>query len=307
MTGVRDAKILVTGVTGNLGRPVATALATRNEVWGIARFSDPTARSPLVSAGIRCVTMDLGTDDVRDLPDDFQYVFHAASLIPMASEQHMARTFATNTQATGELFAQCREAATFVLCSTAGVYRHQPRSLIEEDEYGADVPAYAMSKIAAEQVVIFLSSLWQTPAVILRIGAVYGPGGGTGGATTPIDRMVRGKDVWVNPSQPRGVSLLWEADAVRLALRALEVGNVPPLVVNVAGDEQVSVEEYCTFAGNLLGIRPRFRYTEEAYPANPLDTTRMREVLGRCETSWREGMRMFLEHRYLDLLKETNS
>jgi nucleoside-diphosphate-sugar epimerase len=193
-----------------------------------------------------------------------------------------------------------------VFCSTAGVYRHQARPLVEEDDYGADVPAYAMSKIAAEQLVIALSSLWGTPAVILRIGALYGPEGGTGGATAPIDRMVQEKEIWVNPAEPRGVSLLWEADAVRLAIRALEAGQTPPLVVNLAGDQQVSVEEYCTFVGELLNVHPRVRYTEEAYPANPLDTTRMHDVLGRCTTDWRDGMRTFVQGRYPDLIKAAN-
>jgi UDP-glucuronate 4-epimerase len=303
---LRGAKVLVTGVTGNLGRPVATALAGANDVWGVARFSDATARVALEAAGVHCVPRDLGADPLDSLPPDFDCVFHAASLIPMVSERDMAQTFAVNTQATGEVFAHCREARTFVFCSSAGVYRHQPRPLVEEDEYGADVPAYAMSKIAAEHLVIALSSLWETPAVILRVGALYGPEGGTGGATAPIDRMVQGKEIWVNPSEPRGVSLLWEADAVRLAIRALEVGQVPPLVVNMAGEQQVTVEEYCAFAGKQLNVRPRVRYTEEAYPANPLDTTRMHEVLGRCATDWRDGMRTFLRQRYKGLMKATD-
>ncbi|MBO0730326.1 MAG: NAD(P)-dependent oxidoreductase, partial [Acidimicrobiaceae bacterium] len=254
---MQGARILVTGVTGNLGLPVATALAADNDVWGLARFSDSDRRSALQAAGVRCVPIDLGAQPLDSLPDGFDCVFHAASLIPMVSERNMARTFAVNTQATGALFAHCRQATVFVFCSTAGVYRHQPRPLVEEDEYGADVPAYAMSKIAAEQLVIALSSMWQRDAVILRLGALYGPEGGSGGATAPIDRMVQGKDIWVNPTEPRGVSLLWEADAVRLAIRALEVGQHPPLVLNMAGDQQVSVEEYCAFAGKLLEVRHR--------------------------------------------------
>ncbi|MBO0730279.1 MAG: hypothetical protein J2P57_13550, partial [Acidimicrobiaceae bacterium] len=95
---------------------------------------------------------------------------------------------------------------------------------------------------------------------------------------------------------------LWEADAVRLAIRALEVGQHPPLVLNMAGDQQVSVEEYCAFAGKLLDLRHRVRYTDRAYPANPLDTTRMQAVLGGCTTDWRDGIRTFLERRYPHLL-----
>jgi UDP-glucuronate 4-epimerase len=148
----------------------------------------------------------------------------------------------------------------------------------------------------------YLSTAWGVPAVVLRIGALYGPDGGTGGATTPIDRMIAGKEIWVNPAESGGVSLLWQDDAVRLAARAFGVARVPPLVCNFAGEEHVTVEEYCTFAGELIGLEPRFRYTESAYPANPLDTTRMQAELGRCRTGWQEGIRIMLAHRYPHLL-----
>ncbi len=300
---ISGAKVLVTGPTGNLGWPLARGLAADNEVWGLARFSDPAARGEVEAAGIRAVAKDIGVDPLDDLPADFDYVFHAASLIPMASERDMARTFEVNTQGTARLLAHCNQARTFVFCSTAGVYRHQPRPLVEDDDYGADVPAYAMSKIAAEQAVRYLSCSVGIPAVIMRVGALYGPEGGSGGATAPIDRMVAGKEIWVNPVEPRGVSLLWEDDAVRLAARSFAVGQVPPVVLNFAGEEQVTVEEYCSFAGELVGRRPRFRYTDQAYPANPLDTTRMREMLGLCQTLWRDGIRTLVERRFPDLLR----
>jgi nucleoside-diphosphate-sugar epimerase len=164
------------------------------------------------------------------------------------------------------------------------------------------VPAYALSKISAEQLVRYLSVLWGTPAIILRIGALYGREGGSGGAFAPIARLVQGKEIWVNPTEPRGVSLLWEDDAVRLARIALGAGQVPPVIVNFCGDEQVGVEDYCTFAGELLGLTPRFRYTVETYPANPLDTTVLHDVLGRGETGWRQGMAQALAHLYPDLM-----
>jgi UDP-glucuronate 4-epimerase len=298
--------VLVTGPTGNLGRALARALAAENEVWGVARFTDGATRAELEAAGVQCAGRDIA-GDLGDLPSDFDYVFHAASLIPMASERDTARTFEVNTQGTGRIVSHCRRARAIVFCSTAGVYRHQPRPIREDDDYGADVPAYAMSKIAAEQLVRHLSVHLDVPAVILRIGALYGPAGGTGGATTPIDRLVEGKEIWVNPVEPRGVSLMWEDDAVRLGIRALEAGQVPPLVLNFAGPDHVPVEEYCRFAGELLGVEPRFRYTDRAYPANPLDTSRMQQRLGPCRTGWKDGIRAMLQHRYPDRLQASGA
>ncbi|KAA1249976.1 hypothetical protein F0Q45_12210 [Mycobacterium simiae] len=42
---MRDSKILITGVTGQVAAPVARALAAGNEVWGVARFANPDARA----------------------------------------------------------------------------------------------------------------------------------------------------------------------------------------------------------------------------------------------------------------------
>ena len=50
---MRGSKILITGPTGQVAAPIARALAADNEVWGIARFSDPSARDGLEKAIVR--------------------------------------------------------------------------------------------------------------------------------------------------------------------------------------------------------------------------------------------------------------
>ena len=52
-------KILVTGVTGNAPLPLAEFLARDNEVWGVARFSDPERRARVEAAGITTRSIDL--------------------------------------------------------------------------------------------------------------------------------------------------------------------------------------------------------------------------------------------------------
>ena len=71
-------KILITGANGRIAFPIARALAKQNDVWGVARFTDPASRSRLESIGVRPVALDVSTADFSSLPDDFTYVFHAA-------------------------------------------------------------------------------------------------------------------------------------------------------------------------------------------------------------------------------------
>ncbi len=243
--------------------------------------------------GVTCVAKDLARDSLDDLPTDFDRVFHAGAMVAMASEDDMAYTFKVNVEGTGRLLEHCRAAKTFVFCSTGGVYAKQTRPVREDDDYGAPIPAYSLSKVAAEQLVQFLAPRLGVPTIILRIGAVYGPE--ATGPMVRIQRMLRGKEVWVNPAEPRRGSVMWVDDAVRLAIVALEKGQTPPITVNFSGDDPVSIEEYCRYSGELLGVEPRFRYTDETYPANQMDTTLMHEVLGPCEVGWREGFKRLLE------------
>jgi len=295
---MRDAKILITGPAGHLTIPIVRALSNDNEVWGLARFSNPEDRAMLENLGVTCVRKDLAHDSLDDLPSDFDYVFHAGAIVAMDSEKDMAHTFAVNVQGTGRLLEHCRGVKTFVFCSTGGVYARQSRPVRETDDFGAPIPAYSLSKIAAEQLVTYLATTHRIPTIILRIGAVYGPD--ASGPMVRINRMLRGKEVWVNPAEPRKGSVMWVDDAVRLAIKAFECGQVPPLVTNFSGDDPVSIDEYVTFAGELLGIEPTFRWTDETYPANQMDTTRMHEVLGHPEVGWREGFRRLLESQFPD-------
>ena len=43
---LKDQKVLVTGATGQVARPIAEQLNANNEVWAAARFSDPEAKGP---------------------------------------------------------------------------------------------------------------------------------------------------------------------------------------------------------------------------------------------------------------------
>ena len=72
------AKILVTGATGSIARPMARHLARHNEVWGAARFTNDDFRQELERAGVRTAGIDLEAHDLSALPHDFDYVLHYA-------------------------------------------------------------------------------------------------------------------------------------------------------------------------------------------------------------------------------------
>ncbi len=95
--------ILITGAAGRVAFPIARALAGKNRVYGLARFSDPSDRARLEALGITCVQKDLGRDDFDDLPQDFGYVFHAGAIFGEEGERDWQYMFEANVQGTGRL------------------------------------------------------------------------------------------------------------------------------------------------------------------------------------------------------------
>ncbi len=152
-----DEKILITGPAGQIAFPLAEYLAADNEVWGIARFSDPDGKATVEAAGVTAVTCDIGSGDFSEIPDDFTYVLHLAAM--MAPGWDFDEAFRVNAEGTGLLLAHCRKAKAALVMSTHSVYRPpadgDPYHVFPEtDPLGevnaAHAPTYSMSKIAQE-------------------------------------------------------------------------------------------------------------------------------------------------------------
>ena len=293
-----NEKVLITGATGKIAFPIARALARDNEVWGAARLREQADRDKLASAGITPVTLDMSTGDFSGLPDDFTYVFHAAV---DTGTGDWSQCLETNAHNSGELLAHCRTAKGFVFCSTGSIYAYQgQRPLTESDPPGVPLRAnYSISKVAAEAVCTWVAKQYQIPLTIIRICSTYGPEGGA-----PADRlemMLAHKPIRLFPDKPNNYNPIYEDDYVELGIRAMEVADTPPVVVNWAGSETVSVEDYCTYMGELVGVEPIFTYTPDAHTPLWPDVTYMHEKLGRTKVSWREGLRRMIEARHPEI------
>ena len=71
-------EILVTGPAGQIAFPLAARLARDNEVWGIARFSDPKTRERCEKAGIHTRrTITLSVTAGSDVPAQQAVAFFA--------------------------------------------------------------------------------------------------------------------------------------------------------------------------------------------------------------------------------------
>jgi hypothetical protein len=69
------------------------------------------------------------------------------------------------------------------------------------------------------------------------------------------------------------------------------VASVPATTVNWCGDQTVSIQEWCSYLGSLVGKEPVFDESAQALRGNPTDGARMHELVGGTTVDWRDGVR----------------
>jgi nucleoside-diphosphate-sugar epimerase len=295
------SKILITGPAGQIAFPMAEFLARDNEVWGVARFGDPASRERVEAAGVHTVVCDLGSGDFAGVPDDFDYELHLATFRNGGLDYDDAMR--VNAEGTHLLIEHCRRARAILVMSTAEVYKPDAdpmRVIVESDPLGDSNslfdPTYSMSKIAQEAVARSCARAYDVPVVIARMNASYGDNGGL--PTYHLDWILAGKPVMVK-WDPAMYSPIYQDDINTQAAALLAAASVPATIVNWAGDEPVSAQEWCAYLSELTG-RPA-EVVKREVPGGIrgiiLDNTRRLAITGPCQVGWREGLRRVVENR----------
>lgn len=284
------AKILITGPTGQVATPIARTLAADNEVWGVARFTDRAARDGLEKAGVHCETVDLAAGEFSGLPSDFDYVLNVA----VAKSGDWDNDLAANAESVGLLMAHCRAARAFLHCSSTAVYDppgDEPRTerAALGDNHKVLFPTYSISKIAAEVVARSMARVVGLPTTIARLNVPYGDNGGW--PYFHMEMMLAGVPIPVPPGGPARYNPIHEDDIIATIPRLLEVASVPATTVNWAGNQTVSIQEWCAYLGSLVAREPEFYESAHALRGVPTDVTRMHELVGDAAVGWRDGMR----------------
>jgi len=291
---LRDARILVTGATGQVALPLALGLAAENDVVALARFKNLALRQRLEAAGVQCISVDLARDCIDGVPDDVDYVCNFA----VVKSNRWDTDLAGNAEAAGLLMAHCRRARAFLHCSSTGVYEAAVgRPQLESDALGDNhrvmMPTYSISKIAAEAVVRTTCRIFEVPTTIARLNVPYGDGGGW--PAFHLALMRAGRPVPVHPDGPSRFNPIHDDDILATLPAMLEAATVPATIVNWGGDDETSIEEWCEFMAGLVGIEARFERTEATIGGIPTDNTKRIALAGPTKVGWRDGMRRMVE------------
>lgn len=305
MPELRGQRILVTGPAGQIAFPLARDLARHNEVWGIARFSQPGSRERVEKAGVATAEVDLAAPDWRGLPEHFDYVLHLAVFQQEGLDYD--RALAVNAEGTGLLLSRFRDASACLVVSTCGVYASPAdpwHAIKESDPLGVTIqpysPTYAVSKIAEEGVARFACREWQLPTTIARMNVSYGPNGGL--PAYQFEAILAGEPVPVQDGRASVCNPIDERDIHATLPGLLEAARVPARILNWSGDDAVLVEEYCRYMAELAGLAVRFQETREgAIHHFRLDNSERLRLVGPCRVPWRQGLRDMIAARHPEL------
>jgi UDP-glucuronate 4-epimerase len=312
---ISGERILVTGVTGTIGRDLAVHLAEHNEVWGVARFGDaavraaetfhavatppPTrqlsAREDLEAAGVTVRRLDLASGDFDGVPDNFTYVLHLAWL--RADIAHLEDALRANVEGAGLLLQHCRKAKAALVMSGMGVYtgRDDPWwPYSERDPVGRGATAYAPTspacKLGLESVARFCARAFDLPIVIPRLNTLMGPAGTFPGMH--IDAVMAGQTL-VAPSDPTPHSPIHIDDMKWMLEPLLDAASVPACITNWCGDDVTTVQDWVRDAAAWSGREGHVAV--DSVPGSPAgsmaDPTRRMSLTGPCRTTFTSAFR----------------
>ncbi len=229
-----------------------------------------------------------------DVPADVDYVCNFA----VVKSNRWEIDLAGNAEAAGLLMAHCRTAQAFLHCSSTGVYEAADGSpQLETDPLGDNhrvmMPTYSISKIAAEAVVRTTCRLFDVPTTIARLNVPYGDGGGW--PAFHLALMQGGVAVPVHTDGPSRFNPIHEDDIIATLPGMLAAATVPATIVNWGGDEETSIEAWCEYMADLVGVEARFDRTANTIGGIPTENSKRHALVGPTSVGWKDGFRRMVE------------
>jgi len=299
-----NKKILITGPTGQVALPVVEHLAKTSKVYALARFRKDEDVASIEALGATVIRADLAdAASLEAVPDDMDYVLNFAVVKTGDFEYDLA----ANGEGVGNLMTRCKNVKAFLHFSSTAVYEYAGQEPRKEDSPLGDnhrvmFPTYSISKIAAETVCRFVAHQQGIPTTIARLSVPYGDNGGW--MYWQLMMMQQGLPIDLHPDKPNHYNPLHVDDYIEKIPYLLGAATAEVTTVNFGGSQRASIEEWCTYMGELTGLEPTFQDNPKAFGSLCIDTARMHELIGETRVDWRDGVRSLVENLAPELIKQ---
>jgi UDP-glucose 4-epimerase len=293
-------RVLVTGGGGFIGSHVVDRLIDRGDTPRIFDLSASPYHSPLeVETFTGSITDPANLDLAMRDCDAVIHLAAVADVSHVLADPVLAEE--VNTRGTlNVLEAACRaKVGRVVYGSTTWVYSDcAERAVDEETPIPAPRHLYTATKLAGETYCAGYAELYDLECTVLRFGIPYGPRARAAGVVAKFtDLAFEGKPLTIagDGSQTRSFIYVEDlADGIVAALAPAAAGRT----YNLSGDEVVTILEIAervqenTDGCEIVHTPPR----PGDFPGKEISNERaLAEVGWRAETSFREGVRRYVE------------
>jgi nucleoside-diphosphate-sugar epimerase len=262
--------VVVTGAAGFVGSHLCEALlGDGHTVTGIDCFTDFYPRSVkranlaglVGQPGFDLHPLDLRTDRLEPVLDGANVVINEAAMPGLRGGRETADAYRSyNVLAAARLTKACRDTGVgrFLQASTSSVYG---RNAVGDESRATDPASpYALSKFAAERLLLCERAANDVAVVILRYFSVYGPRQRPDMACHRfITALMEREEITVFGDGLQTRSSTYVDDCVRGTMQAMR-GGEPGEIYNVAGAESVTLMHVIALIANELGVVPRVRF-----------------------------------------------
>lgn len=255
-----EGDIMFLGIGGKIG-PTLARMAKRacdkakveKRIYGVSLFESDQLRKQIEDMGIETFHGDLlDMDFIKSLPKAKNVFFLAG--MKFGSEENISLTWAVNSYMPA-LVADHFKESNIVAFSTGCVY---PLVAVEsggslETDPPTPLGEYAQSCLGRERMFEYGSKKHQTKVCLIRLNYSvelrYG---------VLLDIATK-----VKSREPIDLSMgyfnvIWQGDVNDVVLRSLEICNSPAKILNITGEEILSVREVALEFGKLFNISPEF-------------------------------------------------
>lgn len=280
-------KVLIAGGSGFIGSHLLPALiGAGHETYNIIRSVDSH-----LPAGVIPIVGDLRQMETISIPKVDVVVHLAQSNIRFPDGAEDLLMINSVSAVRMALAAAALGAQKFIYCSTGNVYGANPGPVSESAPLlGGSF--YAESKIAAERL---LGELKQRIGLdILRVYSPYGPGQQPFRLIPDVVRRVlENRAVSIRANGMPVLSPLYVDDAVAGIMARVSAEDFA--VMNLAGDEVVTIEDIARQAGRIIGREPIFEMLNDAMTGGTAAINeRFRMMLGRACIPLARGLETYI-------------
>jgi len=281
-----EGDIIFLGIGGKIG-PTLARMAKRacdkaeveKRIYGVSQFKSDQQRKQIEDIGIETIRGDLlDKSFVRSLPKARNVFFLAG--MKFGSEENISLTWAVNSYIPA-LIADYFKESNIVAFSTGCVYPLVPVESGGSLEADPPLPVgeYAQSCLGRERMFEYGSKKHQTKVCLIRLNYSvelrYG---------VLVDIATKVKNQEPIDLSMGYFNVIWQGDMNDVVLRSLEICDSPAKILNITGEEILSVYEVALEFGKLFNVIPKF-FNEEGKTALLNNAEQAFQLFGRPQVS----------------------